>query len=136
MLLASGRVAAIGIACTWHPGHDSAAYVRPRLTDVFASAANTGIIRILRLPVDGDAEQPVRRACTGRRQTFDYRAERRIRRAHMTPMPVTERDGAPELVGMIWVTRKVTPLIDPGADQQIGARRQRPFIGRRPGGAA
>jgi hypothetical protein len=51
-------------------------------------------------------------------------------------MPVTGRDGAPELVGMIGVKRKVTPLIDPGAGQQIGAQRQRPLTGRRPGGAA
>ena len=44
------------------------------------------------------------------------RPERRIPRAHLIPMPVTERDGAPELAGMIGVKRKVTSLIDPGAD--------------------
>jgi arginase len=31
LLLGSGRVAAIGIACTWHPGHDAAAQVAPWL---------------------------------------------------------------------------------------------------------
>jgi arginase len=32
MLLATGRVAAVGIACTWHPGHNAAAAVAPHLT--------------------------------------------------------------------------------------------------------
>jgi arginase len=35
MLLATGRVAAVGIACTWHPGHDAAAKVAPHLTAAF-----------------------------------------------------------------------------------------------------
>ena len=42
-------------------------------------------------------------------------------------MPVTERDGAPELVCMIEGEAEVTSLIDPGADQQIGARLQGPL---------
>ena len=45
----------------------------------------------------------------------------------LTPMPVTERDGAPELVCMIEGEAEVTSLIDPGADQQIGARLQGPL---------
>jgi arginase len=35
-LLATGRVAAVGIACTWHPGHDAAAAVGARLESVLA----------------------------------------------------------------------------------------------------
>jgi arginase len=30
-LLGTGRVVAVGLACTWHPGHDNAARVRPLL---------------------------------------------------------------------------------------------------------
>jgi arginase len=37
MLLASGRVAAVGIACTWHPGHGAAATVGPHLGTVLAA---------------------------------------------------------------------------------------------------
>jgi arginase len=33
-LLATGRVAAVGIACTWHPNHDAAAHVAPHLEAV------------------------------------------------------------------------------------------------------
>jgi arginase len=36
-LLATGRVAAVGIACTWHPGHDAAAAVSDRLEAVLAA---------------------------------------------------------------------------------------------------
>jgi arginase len=36
-LLGTGRVAAVGLACTWHPGHDAAARVAPHL-----AAALTG----------------------------------------------------------------------------------------------
>jgi arginase len=36
-LLATGRVAAVGIACTWYPGHDAAARIAPYLTDVLAN---------------------------------------------------------------------------------------------------
>ncbi len=32
----TGRVAAIGVACTWHPGHDAAAIVRPHLETALA----------------------------------------------------------------------------------------------------
>lgn len=35
-LLATGRVAAVGIACTWHPGHDAAAAIGARLESVLA----------------------------------------------------------------------------------------------------
>lgn len=35
MLRATGRVAAVGIACTWHPGQGAAAYVRSWLEDTF-----------------------------------------------------------------------------------------------------
>jgi arginase len=31
MLLATGRVAAVGIACSWHPGHEAAAAIDPAL---------------------------------------------------------------------------------------------------------
>jgi hypothetical protein len=31
MLLSTGRVAAVGIACTWHPGHRAAARIGPHL---------------------------------------------------------------------------------------------------------
>lgn len=34
MLLATGRIAAVGIACTWHPGHAAAAAVDPHLSTV------------------------------------------------------------------------------------------------------
>jgi arginase len=37
MLLATGRVAAVGIACTWHPGHQAAAAVSDRLESVLAA---------------------------------------------------------------------------------------------------
>jgi len=36
-LLATGRVAAVGIACTWHPGHDAAAAVGDRLASVLTT---------------------------------------------------------------------------------------------------
>src|ERR1035438_5019811 len=36
-LLDSGRVAAVGIACTWHPGHGAAAGVAPYLRAALAS---------------------------------------------------------------------------------------------------
>jgi arginase len=38
LLLATGRVAAVGIACTWHPGHAAAAAVGPSLKAAFAAA--------------------------------------------------------------------------------------------------
>lgn len=38
MLLATGRVAAVGIACTWHPGHAAAAAVDPHLKAALAAA--------------------------------------------------------------------------------------------------
>jgi len=38
MLLATGRVAAVGIACTWHPGHAAAAAIDPHLKAAFAAA--------------------------------------------------------------------------------------------------
>jgi hypothetical protein len=31
MLLSSGRVAALAIACTWHPGYQAAARIAPYL---------------------------------------------------------------------------------------------------------
>jgi len=37
MLLATGRVAAVGIACVWHPGHSAAAAVGPHLETAFAA---------------------------------------------------------------------------------------------------
>jgi hypothetical protein len=39
MLLATGRVAAVGIACTWYPGHDAATHVRPHLTRALNAAS-------------------------------------------------------------------------------------------------
>jgi arginase len=36
-LLVTGRVAAVGIACTWHPGHEAAAAVGDRLESVLAA---------------------------------------------------------------------------------------------------
>ncbi len=36
-LAATGRVAAVGIACTWRPGQDDAARIAPYLTDVLAN---------------------------------------------------------------------------------------------------
>ena len=38
MLLATGRVAAVGIACTWHPGQGGAACLRPWLEGIFADS--------------------------------------------------------------------------------------------------
>jgi arginase len=32
LLMATGRVAAVGLACTWHPGHGAAARTAPHLT--------------------------------------------------------------------------------------------------------
>jgi arginase len=37
-VLATGRVAALGLACTWHPGRDCADHLRPALTATLASA--------------------------------------------------------------------------------------------------
>jgi arginase len=39
MLLATGGVAAVGIACTWHPGHSGAASIGPHLKAVFATVS-------------------------------------------------------------------------------------------------
>jgi len=39
MLWATGRVAAVGIACTWYPGHGAATHVRPHLSRVFAATS-------------------------------------------------------------------------------------------------
>lgn len=36
-VLATGRAAAVGIACTWHPGHRAAARVGPHLEEVLAT---------------------------------------------------------------------------------------------------
>ena len=36
MLLATGRVAALGLACTWHPGHAAAAHVASHLAPFLA----------------------------------------------------------------------------------------------------
>ena len=36
-LLATGRVAAVGVACTWYPGHDDAARIAPYLKDVLVN---------------------------------------------------------------------------------------------------
>jgi len=38
MLRATGRVAAVGIACTWHPGQGAAACLRPWLEGIFADS--------------------------------------------------------------------------------------------------
>jgi arginase len=35
-VVSTGRVAAIGVGCTWHPGHDAAAIVRPHLEAALA----------------------------------------------------------------------------------------------------
>jgi arginase len=35
-LLATGQVAALGIACTWRPGHAAAGHVAAQLTDLLA----------------------------------------------------------------------------------------------------
>lgn len=35
MLLATGRVAAVGLACTWHPGHGAASRIEPMLEPIF-----------------------------------------------------------------------------------------------------
>jgi len=37
MLLATGRVAAVGIACTWHPGHAAAAAIDPHMKAAFSA---------------------------------------------------------------------------------------------------
>ena len=37
LLLATGRVAAVGVACTWHPGHDAAARIEPQLTEALVN---------------------------------------------------------------------------------------------------
>jgi arginase len=37
MVLATGRAAAIGIACTWHPGHRAAARISPHLEEALAT---------------------------------------------------------------------------------------------------
>jgi arginase len=36
LLLASGQVAALGVACTWHPGHAAASHVAAQLTNLLA----------------------------------------------------------------------------------------------------
>jgi arginase len=36
LLLATGQVAALGIACTWHPGHAAASHVAAQLTNLLA----------------------------------------------------------------------------------------------------
>jgi arginase len=36
-LLATGRVAALGIACSWHPGHGAAAAIEPALRHALAA---------------------------------------------------------------------------------------------------
>ena len=38
LLLGTGRVAAVGVACTWHPGHGAAAAIGPHLRAAFAGA--------------------------------------------------------------------------------------------------
>ena len=38
-VLATGRVAALGLACTWYPGHGSADHLRPSLASSLASAS-------------------------------------------------------------------------------------------------
>ena len=38
MILGTGRVAALGIACTWHPGHAAARHVAPDLAAALAGA--------------------------------------------------------------------------------------------------
>lgn len=48
MLLATGRVAALTIACTWYPGHNAAARIGPEITDAVAAAGATRTFR--RLP--------------------------------------------------------------------------------------
>jgi len=37
MVLATGRAAAVGIACTWHPGHRAAARISPHLEEALAT---------------------------------------------------------------------------------------------------
>ena len=39
-LLGTGRVAAVGLACTWHPGNDAAARVAPYLEPALAAASS------------------------------------------------------------------------------------------------
>lgn len=39
ILLGTGRVAAVGVACTWYPGHGAAARVRPHLGPAFTAPA-------------------------------------------------------------------------------------------------
>lgn len=39
MLLATGQVAAVGIACTWHPGHSAAARTGPYLEGTLATGS-------------------------------------------------------------------------------------------------
>jgi arginase len=39
MLLATDRVAAVGIACTWHPGHGAAAHIGRHLKAAFATVS-------------------------------------------------------------------------------------------------
>ena len=39
MLLATGRAAAVGIACTWYPGHGAADRVRPQLSQALTAAS-------------------------------------------------------------------------------------------------
>jgi arginase len=36
-VLATGRAAAVGIACTWHPGHHAAARISPYLDEALAT---------------------------------------------------------------------------------------------------
>jgi hypothetical protein len=48
MLLATGRVAAVGITCTWHPGHSAAARTGPYLDGTLATGSRQtqpGIVR-------------------------------------------------------------------------------------------
>jgi arginase len=40
MLLATGRVAALAVACTWYPGHDAAIRIEPHLEPLFRAGAD------------------------------------------------------------------------------------------------
>jgi arginase len=39
ILVGTGRIAAVGVACTWHPGHGAAARVRPHLEAALTTLA-------------------------------------------------------------------------------------------------
>jgi len=113
-LLATGRVAALGVACTWRPGHASARYVAAQLSAVLEYPPSA-------LPSRASPRASPRPA-PGQRPRL-----RRVR-AHQA-----QRDGAVRPAGLEPGPRRIEPLRrDPAelpgrpADGRFGVRRPEP----------